>query len=206
MAMPDPGKPGHPQSAVIPLSRIRAASRALPLLAGAVGVGYFCLARARHLEFTPNAISNRIEDWSILTLLIPLALLSLYLGFWGLAWLLLALWPGQLGFELDEKGFRGRLGPFGSFSFDSGRLKVTYPFDLPEEETEGQVEAYFPEEMQRMTLIPRIKAAPGGRDLKPLFRRFTALAEQDVAALCWPVFTVWRGERPDEILQESTEE
>src|SRR3989304_7964287 len=105
-------------AAVLPIARLRAAGRALlwSVPAGLLGVTYFLIYTSLH--FVPSGVSNRLVDYSVALISLPIPLTALWSAFKGARWLLLSLWPAPVGVFADERALTLRLGPFGTRSYD----------------------------------------------------------------------------------------
>lgn len=183
---------GRLMTVLIPVSRLRAWSRALlravvaALLAVTTSLAY------GRLSFAPTGTNNRIVDYSILVLVLPVALFAVVCTFSSARWLLLACWPGRLGVFASADELILRLGPFGTQRFAAAGLELRYPFELSMDAADGVFEALLPEEEQLARFLPRIRH-PNARDsLDRKILRFSCGTEDRIATTLRPVFDVWR--------------
>ena len=150
----------------------------------------------RAIDFTPSAVSSRWVSYSIVLALIPVALAAAAATWTALRWLLLALWPGQLGIFADPDALTLRLGPFGTRRYPADQLDIRYPYELiDDDDADGGFEAYLPEEQQRAQFLPRITHTAMATPLNRELLRFTALPEPAAVRIVRPVLDVWRKPR-----------
>jgi len=148
----------------------------------------------RDLPFTTTGTSNRLVEYAIALIALPLPVLSAWSAWKALQWLTFTLWPGTLEIQASERGLVLQLGPFGTRRFDAARLVVKYPFELSADLDGGGFEAFLPEERQRSTLLPGILHPDSPKPLNHEILRFSSLDETRVAGTLRACIAVWRGE------------
>jgi hypothetical protein len=192
---------------VLPVARARAAGRALvwSVPAGLLGVTSFLIYTSLH--FVPSGVSNRLVDYSVALISLPIPLTALWSVFKGGCWLLLSLWPVPVGVFADERTLTLRLGPFGTRSYDAARMDIRYPFELSQDDEGGGFEAFLPEEEQRMRLLPRILHPNAREPLNRVILRFVQPSEEEAVRSLRPLLDYWRtrhSERSEESRSEAS--
>jgi hypothetical protein len=179
----------------VPLSRgfsaARAALRAIPALALAVVVVWVF----RGLEFVPSGTSNRLVDYCIAVVLLPVSLIAMFCAVAAVRLTLLACWPGPSGVFAYADAMVLRFGPFGTKRYDAERLDVRYPFEMSADSSDDNFEALLPEEIQLEQMCPRMAHPDSPEPLDRLIRRFTGCAEMELATLLRPAIEHYRRER-----------
>jgi len=194
-------------AAVLLIARLRAASRALvwSVPAGLLGVTSFLIYTSLH--FVPSGVSNRLVDYSVALISLPIPLTALWSVFKGGCWLLLSLWPAPVGVFADERTLTLRLGPFGTMGYDAARLDLRYPFELSQDDEGGGFEAFLPEEEQQMRLLPRILHPSAREPLNRVILRFVQRSEEEAVRSLRPLLDYWRtrhSERSEESRSEAS--
>lgn len=196
--MSDPARRSSFQAIRIGASRGLALERALLFLGPGVLLLVICFGVAQGLRFRPSGVSNRIGDYSLAIVMLPVALGGLVIAGMGLRWLAMAVWPGWLGIVADADGLSFHLGPMGSARYCAGELDVRYLFELLGEDGEGDAELYEaltdPQE-QMASMLPRIRCARSAKSLERRIVRFTRMGEQELAALLRPFIESVRRDR-----------
>ncbi len=177
---------------VLPVSRARAASRALLCSVPAVLLTLTTILIYSRLHLVPTGISNRLVEYSIAAISLPAPLLALWTALKALRWLLLALWPARVAIVADACTLTFHLGPFGNRSYDASRLDVRYPFELSQDDDGGGFEAFLPEDEQRAKLLPRILHPQARGPLNRLILRFAKGSEQEIVRAMLPAIDRWR--------------
>jgi len=158
-----------------------------------LGVTSFLIYTSLH--FVPSGVSNRLVDYSVALISLPIPLTALWSAFKGARWLLLSVWPAPVGVFADERTLTLRLGPFGTRSYDASRMDIRYPFELSQDDEGGGFEAFLPEEEQQMRLLPRI-LHPGAREpLNRVILRFVQPSEEEAVRSLRPLLDHWRSGR-----------
>lgn len=178
---------------VLSVSRGRAASRALLCSVPAILLGITTILIYTRLNFVPTGVSNRLVEFSIAAISLPIPLMALWTTLKSLRWLLLALWPASLAVVANYDSLTLRLGPFGARTYDAPRLEVRYAFELSQDEEGGGFEAFLPEEEQRSRLLPRILHPDARGPLQRVILRFVKEPESDAARTLRPIIDLWRG-------------
>lgn len=191
-AIPQRASEMPPASVEIPVSRVRAMSRAVALGAPAFALGLIVVLALRGLRFTGGGLSNRLVDYCWAALLFPLVPLTLYLAAISIRQLLLSVWPFRLGIVFSPRSLQIRLGPFGRREYDASELTVRYPFEIPEAAEGGSFEALLPIEEQLSTFVPSILERDSKRCLGRRIVRFSSLNEEEIAATAREVVAHWQ--------------
>ena len=180
---------------VLPIARSGAAGRALvwSVPAGLLGVTSFLIYTSLH--FVPSGVSNRLVDYSVALISLPISLTALWSVLKGARRLLLSLWPAPVGVFADERTLTLRLGPFGTRSYDAARMDIRYPFELSQDDEGGGFEAFLPEEEQRMKLLPRILHSSAREPLNRVILRFVRPSEKAAVRSLRPLLDHWRSGR-----------
>ncbi len=186
----------HTLAVFVPVSRGRALVRVALLFALGAALAVVSLSVIGGLKFTPSAVSNRIEDYALACLMIPVAIAALWLAWRGTAWLLLAAWPGRLDIEATDAALTFRLGPFGCSVYDARRLDVKYPYELSTDEESAQFEAFVPEEEQIKNFLPQISHPDVRGSIRLEILKFAKETEPMIAQQLRPLIVRWRG-HPD---------
>ncbi|MCG3129964.1 MAG: hypothetical protein FLDDKLPJ_00703 [Phycisphaerae bacterium] len=177
----------------LPASRARALLRGILGWSAAAPAALVLNLVAPSLSFRHSGASNQIEDFALAFALLLIGGLGLAAAGWGGRWMLLASWPGQVGFVADGRGVSWRLGPFGSGRLDAARIEARYLFELDDEELEeDRFEAFLPEETQRRTMLPRLRHPQVRRCVRPLLLNFCGAPEEELAARLRPMIDAWR--------------
>jgi len=178
---------------VMPVSRARALTRAVVWAVPAVLGGLITILIYSRLHFVPTAVSNRLVDYSIAFICLPVPISCLIAIFRMLRWLLLAAWPGAVVIVANESALTFSLGPFGTKAYDAARMVIRYPFELLEDEnSEGAFESFLPEEEQLRVLLPRITHPSSAKPLNELLLRFVDVGETHATKLLRPALEHWR--------------
>ena len=194
-------KVAHPRGplARIAVPRSRALERALMRLVP----GWFLLLVAYRvliaLNFSASGITNRITEYSITVVILPLAIAGLVLVLRGLRWLAMALWPGRLCIVADADVLTFDLGPMGRHRYPTDRLDVRYLFEMPDNsQDEGMTyEAYLDPRQQMEELLPRIRF-PGEPDaLEERITYYATGTEKQLAETLRPFVEYMRRDRDD---------
>jgi hypothetical protein len=178
--------------AVLPVSRSRAASRALVCSVPAILLGLTTILIYGRLNFVPTGVSNRLVDYSIAAISLPMPLIAVWSALKALRWLLLALWPASVAVVAEVDSLTLRLGPFGTRTYDAPRLDVRYPFELSQDAEGGGFEAFLPEDEQRDKLLPRILHPAAREPLHRVILRLVKESEPDAARTLRPLIDRWR--------------
>lgn len=87
------------------------------------------------LRFDPNPASNRLTDYALAVVYAAVGLIGIGLLWYGLKWLIFALWPGPVELVADEGGLTVPTGPFAVHRYDWERMTARYSFEVePDEE------------------------------------------------------------------------
>ncbi len=163
---PNPGQPEpntagqaeSPPETCILLSRTQAMERALIRLApGVLGIiGAYLVVRG--LNFRTSAVDNRIIEYCVALLMIPIVLSGVALVVVGIKWAIFSLWPGRLAVTTGPQGLLFELGPFGREIYPPEELNVQYLFEISMDAANDDdlYESLLPEEEQMATKLPRI--------------------------------------------------
>jgi len=177
---------------VLPVSRSRAASRALVCSVPAILLGITTILIYSRLNFVPTGVSNRVVDYSIAAISLPIPLMAVWTALKAMRWLLLALWPAPVAVVAQVDSLTLRLGPFGTRAYDTPRLDVSYPFELSQDADGGGFEAFLPEEEQRDKLLPRILHPAAREPLHRVILRLVKESEPEAARTLRPLIDRWR--------------
>lgn len=183
---------GETALATLALSRgytvSRALLRAIPALALLV-VGIWIY---RGLVFVPSGTSNRIVDYSIAVILLPVLLIAVILAVAAFRLILLACWPGTQGVFAFADSLVLRLGPYGTRRYDAARLDIRYPFEMSADEEGDSYEALLPMEWQVEQLFPSVTHPEAEEPLDRQIRRFAGRTEIDLVRLLRPAIDHYR--------------
>lgn len=172
--------------------RSRALVRGLTWLVPAAILGAATVFVFGGLEFAPSGVSNRLVEYSLAVVALPLPVAGAYAAFLALRWFALGLWPRRLGIFAAPEHLQFRLGPFGTRTFDARRLTIRYPFELADDEDDAAFESFLPQETQVETLLPRITHPQSKRPLNQVILRFATGSEIDMARALRPAIEAWR--------------
>jgi len=180
----------------IPVSRGRAWERAALRIGPGVVTAFLSAHALGRLNFAPSGISNRITDYALAMILVPIALVGLALVVFGLRWLLMSMWFGKLEIVGTEDALTFRLGPLGAQRYTLEELTVYYPFEFcPEEELEGVYESLLDPAVQMEEYLPHIVRRRDSARLDPRIPGLAALREKQCAALLRPWTNAVRNKR-----------
>ena len=177
---------------VLPVARGRAASRAVLCCVPAILLGITAILIYARLNFVPTGVSNRLVDYSIAAVSLPIPLIAVWTFLKSLRWLLLAQWPARVAVVADYDSLTLRLGPFGTRTYDAARLDVRYPFELSQDAEGGGFEAFLPEEEQQSKFLPRMLHPDAREPLNRVILRFVKDSEVAAAKVLRPVIGRWR--------------
>ncbi|MEK7730973.1 MAG: hypothetical protein AAB363_03870 [Planctomycetota bacterium] len=177
---------------VLPVARARAASRALVCSVPAFLLGITTILIFGRLNFNPSGVSNRLVDYSMAAISLPIPLIAAWTALKALRWLLLALWPARVAVVAEVDSLTLRLGPFGTRAYDTPRLDIRYLFELSQDADGGGFEAFLPEDEQRAKLLPRILHPAAREPLHRVILRFVKESEPDAARTLRPLIDRWR--------------
>ncbi len=141
-----------------------------------------------HLNFTPNAVSNRITDFSLLLILLPIALAGLVIGLGGCRWLVTGCWPGQLAIVASTHSLTFHLGAMPTQRYPIDKLTIRYLFEMNTDEIGEDLiyEALLPQEKQLADMLPLIEAAGGSKPLNITILNLCSGTERQIAAALKP--------------------
>ena len=195
------GRPGDsvdkPENviAVLPLHRGSTLASASLWLLPAVGLGGVAVAVFSQLHFIPSGTSNRLVDYSLAVLMIPIVLGAAAFAIRAAGLACMAAWPGSVGVFAGPDELTIKMGPFGTKRYDVARLDVRYPYELPADDGEEQFEALLPHERQVAELIPRI-THPDARELiDRTIRRMAGVSEDNIVRILRPAIYFYRAVR-----------
>ena len=177
------------------ISRGAALTRGSLWLVAAGLAGLATYATYSRLSFVPSAISNRLVDYSIAILALPLPVAAIITLIRSLRWIVLALWKNA-GIHANQEGLVFSLGPFGRRHFRASQIDIRYPFELLEDpDYEPGVEAFLPEEEQLATLLPRLRYPGYAMNLGEVILKFAGVSEAHIASRLSPLIMQWRSMR-----------
>lgn len=177
----------------IPVSRSRALTRAIIWFVPTALCAVLTYAIYSRLNFIPSAISNRLVDYGLAILSLPVPVIGVIFAVRTVRWLLLAAWPKPVLILATDEKLAFHLGPFGNREFDAARLTIRYPYELLEDSDEDPgFEGYLPEEDQHEKLLPRITYPGHAKTLDQLIASFSSLAEAATIAALRPAIDRWR--------------
>lgn len=188
--------------AVLPVSRGRAAARALLWLALGSVLALATFTIYSSMDWGTNGSSSRLVTLSIALAALPVPCIAVATLVAGVRWLALGCWPGPIGVFASERELHLRLGPFGTHAYDAASLDVRYAFDLSVDLEEEGFEAFLPAEEQMRRFLPRLAhpRAPGRIARRVL--RYVVADEEVAAATLKPAVDTWRASQglsaPDE--------
>ncbi len=167
----------------VAVSRTKGLERAVLRMGSGLLLGVVAVMFVRGLNLRPSGASNRITEYSLVVVMIPLAIAGLTLTIKGLRWLLLAIWPGRLEIVADADGLTFYLGPMGTARYPADQLDVRYLFELPEEiaQQEGVYEAFLEPSEQIENHLPRIRMPGRGDALEEKIMHYASQPEKSLA-------------------------
>ena len=181
--------------AVLPLARGSTLASASLWVLPAVGLGGVAVAVFSQLQFIPSGVSNRLVDYSLALLMIPIVLGAAAFAIRAAGLACMAVWPGSVGVYAGRDELTIKMGPFGTRRYDVGRLDVRYPYELPADDGEDQFEALLPQERQMAELIPKI-THPDARELiDRTIRRMAGGPEDNIVRMLRPAIDFYRAVR-----------
>ena len=172
----------------ITVSRGRALERGLLRIIPAGLMLAVSVGTVSSLNFASNPFTNRITEYCLALVMVPVGLGGAVLAFSGARWLLTAFWPGRLCIVADAGGITFHLGPMGTVRCEVDRITLRYPFELnTEDDGENAVFESFLEPSEQMaTLLPRMEYAGEPKRLDRRILHFTRLDEAQAAELLRP--------------------
>ncbi len=179
----------------LPLSRGRAATRAVLLAVPALLSGAATFVVYSRLQFAPTAVSNRIVDYAVAVAALPLPMLAVLSAIRAVRHFLAVVWFSPLGIEANDDSLKLRLGPFGAVSYPAAELNIRYPFELSGDLEDGGFEQFLPKEEQMARLLPRITHPQARLPINRTILRFVTGDEAQVAAVIRPAIERWRASR-----------
>lgn len=147
------------------------------------------------LSFTPSGVSNRITEYSLVALILPMSVAGAMLAWRGLRWLLTAVWPGPVEIVAERTGLTFCLGPMGTSRHDAAHLEAKYPFELlldGDELDDSVYEAHLPPEQQQAEFLPRIRDLHTKRRLDRNLVAYTAQSPERLSTQLRPLLDAWR--------------
>ena len=176
----------------LPLSRGRAATRAILWAVPTLLLGAAAFVVYSRLHFVPTAVSNRIVDYAVAVAALPLPVVCVICAIRTVRYLLVVVWPSSLGVYARTPALELRLGPFGTIVYPGRELIIRYPFELSGDEENGGFEAFLPEEEQLARLLPRITHPQAKKPIHRTILHFIAGGESDIARALRPAIELWR--------------
>lgn len=178
----------------LPFSRGRAATRAILWLVPTLLLAALAFVVYSQLDFSPNAVSSRIVDFSIAFGGLPLPLLTIFCGVRAFQHILAIVWVAPLGVFAGSDVLELRFGPFGSAAYPARELDIRYPFELSGDFDDGGFEHYLPEEEQLARLLPRILHHRAAKPINRTMLQFLSGDEQATAHALRPAIELWRSQ------------
>lgn len=182
-------------TAVVPVSRTKALTRAIVWSAPALLLGISAVVIFDQVDFRASAVSNRLVDYCLAVAALLPAVASLVFGVAALGRVLLALWPGTVAIVAEPGALWLRLGPLGTRRYDAAHLDIQYPFEIEDEANDGDFEAFLPEAEQIQTLMPRITHPDSSKPLNRVILAYAGGSERDVIAVLRSALRQWREKR-----------
>lgn len=196
-------KPASPNDilAILPISRGRALNCSLLRIIPAALLLLVAFSIFSRLNLTPSAVSNRIADYSLLILAIPIFLAGVIIGLNGIRWLATACWPGQLAVVASRCGITFHVGAMPSPEYPTEKLTVRYLFEFDTDELDEDLiyESLLPPEKQMADMLPRIDVAGLNQPLNTRILDLCPGTERDIAAALKPFIDFHRQDRNDDI-------
>ena len=174
----------------IAVSRDRAFERALLRMMPAGLMLAVSVGTISSLNFTPNPLTNRITEYCLTLVMVPVGFCGAAFAISGLRWLLTAFWPGRLCIVADAGALTFHLGPMGTRRYEVDRISLRYPFELNIEDDgeEAVFESLLEPSVQMATLLPRMEYAGEPNRLNRRILHFTRLDEAHAAKVLRPFF------------------
>ena len=146
------------------------------------------LGTLNSLNFTSNPLTNRITEYCLMLVMLPIGLCGALFAFSGLRWLLTAFWPGRLAIVADADGIVFHLGPMGTHRCKIDQIKLRYPFELNIEDDgeDAVLESLLEPAQQMTTLLPRMEYAGEPKRIDRRILYFTRLDETQAADVLRP--------------------
>ncbi len=179
----------------LPLSRGRAATRAVLWAVPTLLLGAATIVVYRPLQFAPTATSNHIVDYAIAIAALPLPALGVVCAIRAVRHFLAVVWFSRLGVYATEQSLRLQFGPFGTVVYPAKELDIRYPFELSGDFENGGFEQYLPEEEQIDRFLPRIIHPRAKLPINRTILQFVSADEALIASMMRPAIGQWR--RPD---------
>ena len=181
----------------IPASRSLAIERAAMRLVPGLFMVIVSFRVFSGLSFAVSATNNRITEYSISVLLLPVLLIGLVLSLRGVLWLAFACWPAPLRITAGRDGLTLDLGPVGSRRYPADSLDVRYLFEIPTEATDDGMsyEALLPPEQQIRELLPQMRVSGQPDPIEEQIRYYTKFSEQQLADALRPFIEYMRRDR-----------
>ena len=184
--------PSSPVVAIIPVNRWAALTRGILWAVSALMAASVLTPIYSRINLHASAMSNRIVDYGLLVVALPIGILAFVCIGKCVSWMLLVAWPLETSIAADEESLVLRLGPFGTRRYEARQLETRYPFEFSDDGAEGGFESFLPEEQQRDTLLPRITHAGVSEPLNRTLIRFAGRPEKELARQLRPVLDLWR--------------
>lgn len=152
------------------------------------------------LNYQPTSVTNRITEYSLALVLLPIAITGLALALAGLRWLVFALWPGKLQITADADALTFALGPMGTHRYPTDRLELHYLFemDLDAENEDVLYESLLDAEIQMAEMLPRIRVPGEAERLDRRILEFVEGSEKQTADALRPFVAYMRRGREDQ--------
>lgn len=152
----------------------------------------------RNLDFANSPTTNRITEYALGVVLVPVTMSGLLLAIAGMRWALLAGWPAPLGIVGSTDGLTFRLGPMGNRRFDISGLDVTYLFErsFDTDDAEAVYESLIDPQLQMAEMLPCIRHPDAGEPLERRILRFVRMSERRTADALRPFIDHVRAQRP----------
>jgi hypothetical protein len=176
----------------LPLSRGRAATRAVLCAVPTLLLGAATFVVYGRLQFFHTAISNRIVDYAVGVAALPLPVLGIVCVLRAARHFLGVVWLSPLGIQADDESLKLHLGPFGNVSYPARELDIRYPFELSGDFDDGGFEQFLPEEEQMARLLPRMTHPRAKLPINRTILRFALGEEAQIAALMRPAIEQWQ--------------
>lgn len=176
--------------AFIPVSRMRSLTRAVIYAFPASVLAATAQMVYSGVNLRASVLSTQFVQYSLMLCALTLAIMSLAVGILALRRLLLAGWPGAIGFYAYEAEMLFRLGPFGSKRYTVERLDIRYPYECMDDD--DSFETMLPEEEQHETLLPRMIHPDEDTPLNVMVTQFAVGSEREIVVLLRPAIDRWR--------------
>lgn len=140
----------------------------------------------QRLRFDPTPASNRLPDYALAVVYLAIGAVAIALLWYGVKWLVFALWPGPIEIVADEDGLAIPTGPIGRRRYDWARMTARYSFEVAPDEEAFVFDSLMDEDDEPDARLPLFEHAESRLPLNVALERLIDVRSPTVIARLRP--------------------